>query len=156
MTDWGAHYVDTAQWANDCDHTGPVSVEGVGTFLEGGIYNTAEFFDINYQYANGVEMQVKSGGTAIGFEGSEGWIQCIGWRGDMTASTDKILKAELKSSEPIKSRYASSSACHSNVDAFTKYVPTAAIEVGFLEFSTCSHSSSSPATFEKLVKSGSL
>jgi predicted dehydrogenase len=99
LTDWGAHYVDTAQWANDCDHSGPVSVEGTGTFLEGGIYNTAEFFDINYQYANGVEMQVKSGGTAIGFEGSEGWIQCLGWRGDMTASSDKILNAELKSSD---------------------------------------------------------
>jgi len=96
LTDWGAHYVDTAQWANDTDHSGPVSVEGSGTFLSGGIYNTAEHFDLMYSYANGVEMQVKSGGTAIGFEGTDGWIQCIGWRGEMTASSDEILNAQLK------------------------------------------------------------
>jgi len=33
LTDWGAHYVDTAQWANDSDTSGPISVEGKGEYL---------------------------------------------------------------------------------------------------------------------------
>lgn len=97
LTDWGAHYVDTAQWANDSDHSGPISVEGKGEFMTGGIYNTANTFDLMYQYANGVSMQVMSGGTSIGFQGSEGWIQCLGWRGELEASKESILNAEIKS-----------------------------------------------------------
>ena len=99
LTDWGAHYVDTAQWANNSDTSGPMSVEGKGEFLSGDIYNTANTFDLMYQYKNGVSMQVMSGGTSIGFQGTEGWIQCLGWRGEMEASSDSILKAELKSSD---------------------------------------------------------
>lgn len=96
LTDWGAHYVDTAQWANDSDRSGPVSVEGKGEFLTGDIYNTANIFDLTYEYANGVSMRVHSGGTAIGFEGTEGWIQCLGWRGKLEASKQSILDVEFK------------------------------------------------------------
>lgn len=99
LTDWGAHYVDTAQWANDSDQSGPVSVEGKGDFLSGDIYNTANTFDLMYQYANGVSMQVMSGGTSIGFQGSEGWIQCLGWRGELEASNKSLLDLQLKSSD---------------------------------------------------------
>lgn len=99
LTDWGAHYVDTAQWANNSDTSGPISVEGQGQFLSGDIYNTANTFDLMYQYKNGVSMQVLSGGTSIGFQGSEGWIQCLGWRGDMEGSKKSILNAELKGSD---------------------------------------------------------
>jgi predicted dehydrogenase len=98
LTDWGAHYVDTAQWANNSDRSGPISCEGKGEFLTGDIYNTANKFDLNYEYANGVSMRVHSGGTAIGFEGTEGWIQCLGWRGELEASKKSILNAEIKSS----------------------------------------------------------
>jgi hypothetical protein len=75
LTDWGAHYVDTAQWANDTEYSGPVEVEGKGVFLSGGLYNTADDFNIDYRYGNGVTMNLRSGGNAIAFEGSEGWIQ---------------------------------------------------------------------------------
>lgn len=95
LTDWGAHYVDTAQWANNSDHSGPVSVEGKAEFLSGDIYNTANTFDLMYEYANGVSMQVMSGGTSIGFQGTEGWIQCLGWRGDLEASKKSILDVEI-------------------------------------------------------------
>ena len=96
LTDWGAHYIDTAQWANDSDTSGPVSVEGKGEFLSGDIYNTANTFDLIYQYQNGVSMQISSGGTYIGFEGTEGWLRCEGWRGELEASTPSLLDAELK------------------------------------------------------------
>ncbi len=99
LTDWGAHYFDTAQWANNSDHSGPVEVEGKGTFLSGSIYNTADTFHLKYQYANGVEMQVDSGGVSIGFKGSEGWIQCLGWRGELTASRKSILEEKIKPSD---------------------------------------------------------
>jgi predicted dehydrogenase len=98
LTDWGAHYVDTAQWANNSDTSGPISVEGKGEFLSGDIYNTANTFDLMYQYKNGVSMQVLSGGTSIGFQGTEGWIQCLGWRGELEASKESILNAEIKGS----------------------------------------------------------
>ena len=99
LTDWGAHYVDTAQWANNSDTSGPISVEGKGEFLTGDIYNTANIFDLMYQYKNGVSMQVQSGGTSIGFQGTEGWIQCLGWRGEMEASKPSILNVEIKGSD---------------------------------------------------------
>lgn len=99
LTDWGAHYVDTAQWANNSDKSGPISCEGKGDFLSGDIYNTANTFDLNYEYANGVSMRVHSGGTAIGFEGTEGWIQCLGWRGELEASKKSIMDVEIKSGD---------------------------------------------------------
>jgi hypothetical protein len=74
-------------------------VEGKGEFLGGDIYNTANAFDLMYQYANGVSMQVMSGGTSIGFQGTEGWIQCLGWRGELEASKKSILDAEIKRSD---------------------------------------------------------
>jgi hypothetical protein len=67
--------------------------------MKGELYNTANTFDLMYQYANGVSMQVMSGGTSIGFQGSEGWIQCLGWRGDLEASAASILNAELKTGD---------------------------------------------------------
>jgi Oxidoreductase family, C-terminal alpha/beta domain len=32
LTDWGAHLIDLAQWANNTEATGPVEVEGTGHF----------------------------------------------------------------------------------------------------------------------------
>lgn len=99
LTDWGAHYVDTAQWANGTDHSGPISAEGTAQFLSGSIYDTANIFDLHYEYANGVTMQVVSGGTSIGFQGTEGWIQCLGWRGDLEASKSSLLSVQFKNSD---------------------------------------------------------
>ncbi len=99
LTDWGAHFVDTAQWANNTDRSGPISVEGKGEFLSGGIYNTANNFKLNYQYGNGVSMELVSGGTSIGFQGTEGWLQILGWRGELEASKKSILETEIKNSD---------------------------------------------------------
>jgi hypothetical protein len=32
IANWGAHYFDVAQWANNSEHSGPVEVEGKGEF----------------------------------------------------------------------------------------------------------------------------
>jgi len=83
LTDWGAHHVDIAQWAIDMQHTGPTTVTGTATFpqeLKDGrptrddTYNTAVAFEVNCQFANGVEMIIHSKNNGIQFEGDQGRI----------------------------------------------------------------------------------
>ncbi|MGQ9732331.1 MAG: Gfo/Idh/MocA family protein [Candidatus Zipacnadales bacterium] len=96
LTDWGAHLIDLAQWANDTEHTGPVEVEGTGKFPpREELFNTAYEFDIDYRYANGVTMKVLSREPGIRFEGTEGWIGFNGWRAPLEASHPAILESEI-------------------------------------------------------------
>jgi len=99
LTDWGAHLLDTAQWANDTEHTGPVEVEGTGKRHQNGLYDTFYEYSLRYRYANGVEMFVKSGGVALRFEGDEGWVGNDGWLGRVEASSNSILNSTIGASE---------------------------------------------------------
>jgi len=92
LTDWGAHQVDTAQWANNTEHTGPVEVEGEGTVNEGSIYNTFVDYKLRFRYASGVEMFIESGGTSLRFEGTDGWVGNAGWDQTLQASTEEIRR----------------------------------------------------------------
>jgi predicted dehydrogenase len=93
LTDWGAHLIDTAQVAIHEEHGGPVEVDGKGVFPEDALSNTATDYKIYYRYANDVQMIVKSGGTGIRFEGTNGWVQCPAWRKPLEASDPAILEA---------------------------------------------------------------
>ncbi|NLF72053.1 MAG: Gfo/Idh/MocA family oxidoreductase [Candidatus Anammoximicrobium sp.] len=95
LTDWGMHLLDTAQWGNDTEHTGPIEVEGVGKYHAGGLYDTAHQFELTYKYANGVTLTVKSTGPSIRFEGSDGWVGNKGWRAPVEASSQKILDSVI-------------------------------------------------------------
>ncbi len=95
LTDWGAHLIDTAQWANDTEFTGPLEVEGSGKRHENGLYDTFYEYNLRYKYGNGVEMIVTSGGVALRFEGAEGWVGNNGWLGKVEASSKKILDSEI-------------------------------------------------------------
>ncbi len=95
LTDWGLHLLDTAQWGNDTEHTGPVEVEGVGQYFAGGLYDTAHHFDLTYKYASGVTLYVKSTQPSIRFEGSDGWVGNQGWRAPVEASSQKILDSVI-------------------------------------------------------------
>jgi len=99
LTDWGAHLLDGAQWGNDSEHTGPVEVEGKGVFCEGGLYDTAKEYHIEYKYANGVTLIVKSGNPSLRFEGSEGWIGNVGWRAPLQAEPKSILDSVIGPNE---------------------------------------------------------
>ena len=90
LTDWGTHMVDTAQWANDTELSGPVEVRGQGHFLTG-VYNTAHQFHLEYRYANGVQLVVETGGTALRCEGTDGWVAVPAWRKPLEASRRSIL-----------------------------------------------------------------
>jgi predicted dehydrogenase len=95
ICDWGTHLFDTAQWANDTERSGPVEIEGTGTFWEGGLYDTVKDYDVTYKYANGVVMTCTPGNPSIKFIGSEGWVGNTGWRGKVEASSDEILNSEI-------------------------------------------------------------
>jgi predicted dehydrogenase len=95
ICDWGAHLFDTAQWGNDTERSGPVEVEGTGTYWEGGLYNTVKDYDVTYRYANGVVMTCKPGNPSIRFIGTEGWVGNTGWRGPVQASSQKILDSKI-------------------------------------------------------------
>ncbi len=95
LTDWGAHQLDTAQWANDTERTGPIEVEGVGKRHENGLYDTFHDYHLVYRYASGVELRVDSGGTGLRFEGTDGWVGNSGWRRPLEASSPDILNTVI-------------------------------------------------------------
>ncbi len=95
ICDWGAHLFDTAQWANDTEHSGPVLVEGTGTHWSGGLFNTVKDYDITYHYANGVVMTCQPGNPSIKFIGTEGWVGNRGWRAPVEASSPSILASKI-------------------------------------------------------------
>jgi hypothetical protein len=99
ICDWGAHLFDTAQWANDTERSGPVEVEGTGTYWDGGLFNTVKDYDITYRYANGVVMTCKPGNPAIKFIGTDGWVGNTGWRAPVEASSKEILESTIGPNE---------------------------------------------------------
>ena len=92
LTDWGAHLINIAQWANNSDDTGPVEVQGTGEFPDfNAVWNTASTFKINCRYASGVTMEIWSEVPGIKLEGTKGWLLMRGWRADVRASDDSLL-----------------------------------------------------------------
>jgi hypothetical protein len=99
LTDWGAHQLDTVQWANDTEHTGPVEVEGHGKAYPDGLYDTFHEYHLKYRYANGVELLIDSGGTSLRFEGTDGWVGNGGWARPVEASRPEILNSRIGAGE---------------------------------------------------------
>ena len=101
IANWGAHYFDMAQWANNSEYSGPVEVEGKGEFPKS-LWNSMINFYVNYRYANGVELsciQTPISKAAIKYTGSEGWILVDGFPGVITASNPGILTSKIETGE---------------------------------------------------------
>jgi myo-inositol 2-dehydrogenase/D-chiro-inositol 1-dehydrogenase len=96
LTDWGMHQLDTVQWALDVERTGPVEIEGRGVVNEGSMYDTYVEYEVKLRYASGVEVEVRSGGTSLRFEGTRGWIGNPHFAAPCTASSDDYLAWEPK------------------------------------------------------------
>lgn len=101
LTDWGAHYCDTAQLVTGNELSGPTEVTPVGETLyyNDGIFNTAYQFELLYKYPDNVTMRIKSSpqaGAAIRIEGDEGWVESVGWRREPAASSDNIFDQSEK------------------------------------------------------------
>ncbi|WP_263367382.1 Gfo/Idh/MocA family protein [Edaphobacter bradus] len=101
IANWGPHYFDAAQWANNSEHTGPVEVEGHGEFPVS-LWNTMINFKIQYRYANGVTMsceQTPTSKPSITYFGSDAWIKVDGYPGTMTSSKPELLTHEPEPGE---------------------------------------------------------
>ena len=97
LTDWGAHYCDTAQLVTGNEFSGPSEVTPVGESLyyNDGVFNTAYKFDLQYRYANNVTMRIMSepqADASIRIEGDEGWVESKGWNMELAASDGRILE----------------------------------------------------------------
>jgi predicted dehydrogenase len=97
MTNWGAHYLDIAQWGNQADNTGPVEIKGKGEFPATGLFTTATKADIEYTYANGVKLVLTTGGGSTRFEGSEGWVFVT--RGKLDAEPKSLVTSTIAPDE---------------------------------------------------------
>lgn len=79
LTDWGAHFIDMAHWGMGAEHTGPVQIEGKGTFPPGSdVWNTATEFHIECLYADAVKMIISNQGGGVKFVGTEGTVTLSG------------------------------------------------------------------------------
>jgi myo-inositol 2-dehydrogenase/D-chiro-inositol 1-dehydrogenase len=91
VTNWGTHLNDIAQSGNGTDRTGPVEIEGRGTYPEpDSFWNVLLDFEIQYRYANGVKLIYRIDRPSIRFEGSEGWIYADD-TGKIEASAPAVL-----------------------------------------------------------------
>jgi predicted dehydrogenase len=102
ITDWGAHFIDVAQWGAGMDDTTPTEVVAHDVKRrDKGIYDAPEEYRIEYRYANGVKMSLFSTtdpatyGTK--FIGTEGWI--FTENDKLQASDSNILRTKLKDSD---------------------------------------------------------
>ena len=101
-TNWGAHYLDIAQWALGMDESGPVEVEGHGVFPGSGLFTAPTRVDVRYTYANGVTMRMRTrtdgvyDGNII-FTGEKGTLDVS--RSKLKSSPESILKEEIGAGE---------------------------------------------------------
>lgn len=111
LTNWGAHLVDVAQWANGTERTGPVEVQATGKYHDGAVWNVLETFDARFRFANGVQLFYTMDQPNIRFEGDKGWLQ-VNYATSaqhpelLEASSPDILAARLGSSDvrfPLRS-----------------------------------------------------
>ena len=94
VTDWGAHFIDMAHWGMDTELTGPVEVSGQGEWPDpDALWNTATAFHFTCKYANGVVVDVQSGGHQVTFIGDEGRVD-LG--GEVQRKDGKQFSAERK------------------------------------------------------------
>jgi hypothetical protein len=84
---WGIHHVDIAQWGHGSENTGPVEIEGSGTFPGDGIADCALSWQVENTFADGVRMihmdntssanhpeQIPGFSQGILFRGTRGWV----------------------------------------------------------------------------------
>ncbi len=87
ITDWGAHYLDIAQWGVGADESGPAQIDAqdVG-FRKKGIYDAPEKYRIVYTYASGVQAVM----TAT--TDTRKWgMKFIGEKGTVYVESDKVI-----------------------------------------------------------------
>jgi predicted dehydrogenase len=102
VTNWGTHLLDVAQLALNTERTGPVSVEGTGTYPKpgSGLWNVLLDMKVQFKYANGVVLDYIIDVPYLRIEGDEGWIQAHWYsKGGLKAHDKSIFRIKLKDSD---------------------------------------------------------
>jgi len=137
VTNYGAHSLDMAQWANGTDHTGPVEIEDAGSeWPTDGLFTVAKVVHFRARYANGVELEciTRNDNVACRFEGTEGWVE-TGYKGFHTEPAS--LKNTVFGSNEI-SLGTSTNHFRNFLDCIkTRSEPAAPIEVGHRSATLC-------------------
>ncbi|NQT15608.1 MAG: Gfo/Idh/MocA family oxidoreductase, partial [Planctomycetes bacterium] len=112
IVNWGHHLADVVQWANGTERSGPVEIEGKGTFPPAdGLWNVMLGYEVQYRYANGARLfyhVVPPSGPEkpyVRFEGTEGWINVQYGPDKLTAEPASIVDSEIGPDEiqfPLK------------------------------------------------------
>jgi predicted dehydrogenase len=138
MTDRGAHIIDLAQFINNTDNTGPMEISGTGKIAPGGgIFNAFMEYKFECVYANGVRLV----GTCneprgLKIEGSDGWIFINIHGGRLEASSESLLREQIRPGEIYVGR---SRSHHENFIncVRTRQQPFASVEIGHRTATIC-------------------
>jgi predicted dehydrogenase len=95
VTNWGAHQLDMAQWGIGADDSGPLEVEGHGKRNASGLHDVFYDVHVDFTYAGGVKVELRSGEDGVGEVGGNG-VSFIGSEGSIYVSRSK-LDADPKS-----------------------------------------------------------
>ena len=104
ITGWGAHHIDSAHWAMDTEHTGPIEAFGTVQFPTKGLWDVHGKFKTEGVYANGVRMIISdSFPNGLKFEGTDGWI-FVSRGNEQVTNSDPVIKLKdpkaLAASDP--------------------------------------------------------
>ncbi|MGD8240080.1 MAG: Gfo/Idh/MocA family oxidoreductase [Armatimonadota bacterium] len=76
ITNWGTHLADGAMWCTGLERTGPVAVEGSGTYPPPeSFWNVCLKFEVKYRFGSGVRWTYRTERPYFKIEGTAGWIQ---------------------------------------------------------------------------------
>lgn len=139
VTNFGAHCLDLAQWANGTELTGPVEVEDAGSeWPTDGLFDVASKVHFRARYADGVELECaqSEGRPACRFEGTEGWLMS-GYQGSGFDSNIPGLQASVIGPQEI-SLGTSDNHFRNFLDCIkTRRDPIAPVEVGHRSATLC-------------------
>jgi predicted dehydrogenase len=97
VTYWGVHHVDIALWALGLQDSGPIRIEGEGTFpqIKNG-FNVPTSFNCAMKFANGSTIVLNSEPNALQIEGDKGRIT-VDRRRLVGKPFDSLTKGERES-----------------------------------------------------------
>jgi len=93
VTNWGAHQLDIAQWGIGADQSGPLEVEGHGKRNATGLHDVFYDVHVDFIYAGGVRVELRSEGNGVRFIGSEGWVYVD--RSKLDAEPKSLLSSRI-------------------------------------------------------------
>jgi predicted dehydrogenase len=152
ITDWGAHFLDVAQWGANRDETGPAEINATAVKRrDKGYYDAPEEYRIEYHFAKGPRVVLysttndKEYGTK--FVGSTGWIFTEAER----LESEPNLRA-VKFKDTDERLFVSNNHYHNFIDAVLKRGRTAAPAEAAHRAATMCHLGAISAKLGRAVK----